>query len=328
MIAAENLVKRFGGLAAVDRLSLAARPGEVLGLLGPNGAGKTTTMRLLSGFLAPDSGRIEITGLDLAGRPLAARAQIGYLPEGAPVWAEMSAEAFLAFFARARALADPAPAIAAAARAAGLTGNGGPPVLRQTAGTLSKGYRRRLALAAALLHDPPVLILDEPTDGLDPNQKRVMRRLLARLARGGEGRPAKTILLSTHSLEEVEAVCTRVLIIGRGVCLANDTPAGLLAGSRYHNAVSATLAADRLDGLCAALAGAAPQLQTETRRSGALARLTVFPGAGFSAPQLARRVQALADQHTISLQALTIEAGRLDDCFRRLTAPRPAGEAD
>ena len=222
MIEISHLTKRYGALTAVDDMSFAVEPGQVLGFLGPNGAGKSTTMKMITGFLAPTSGSIRVNGHDVAAAPLAAKACMGYLPEGAPCYAEMNVQDFLKFIADVR----------------GLTGDqrrqrlddvigrlGLQSVLLQVIETLSKGYKRRVGLAQALLHDPPVLILDEPTDGLDPNQKHEVRTLINDMAKN------KIIVISTHILEEVDAVCNRAMIIANGRILADDTPAKLAARS-------------------------------------------------------------------------------------------------
>jgi len=215
MILIDSLVKRFGAFAAVDGISFAVERGTVLGFLGPNGAGKSTTMKMITGFLPPTAGRVRVCGHDVQAEPLAAKRRIGYLPEGAPTYPDMTPLAFLEFVARVRGLKGRA----AIDRAVERTDLGA--VLHQPIDTLSKGYRRRVGLAQAILHDPDVLILDEPTDGLDPNQKHEVRRLIRAMAAD------KAIILSTHILEEVEAVCTRALIIGRGKVLAEGVPDGL-----------------------------------------------------------------------------------------------------
>ncbi|MDA8049663.1 MAG: ABC transporter ATP-binding protein [Rhodospirillales bacterium] len=215
-----GLTKRFGSFTAVDNVSFSLDKGEVLGFLGPNGAGKTTTMRMLAGFVTPTSGTAAIAGHDVEAEPVAARRALGFLPEGAPTYPEMTVGGFLRFTARIRGYRGTALAsrVAAALALTELEG-----VRLQPVETLSKGFKRRVGLAQALLHDPPVLVLDEPTDGLDPNQKHEVRTLIRRLA------PEKAIVISTHILEEVEAVCTRAIIIAAGRVVADDTPAALAA---------------------------------------------------------------------------------------------------
>lgn len=220
MIKTQNLTKNYHGLLAVDDLSFSVEPGEVLGFLGPNGAGKSTTMRMIAGFIPPTSGAASICGHDVVSDQIAAKRELGYLPEGAPSYGEMSVGGFLDFVADLRSLEG-------AHRRSRLDYVIGrlqlEPVLLQTIETLSKGFKRRVGLAQAIVHDPRVLILDEPTDGLDPVQKHEVRTLIGEIAR------EKTIIISTHILEEVDAVCTRALIIARGKLVADDTPAGLKA---------------------------------------------------------------------------------------------------
>src|SRR6185437_4820677 len=229
MIETERLTRRYGQLTAVDALSIRAEPGQVLGLLGPNGAGKSTAMRMIAGFLAPTSGTARVCGYDVQRAPLAARRALGYLPEGAPSYGEMTVREFLVFIARMRKLT----AEVGHRRFDEVVGwLQLEDVLEAGIDTLSKGLRRRVGLAQAILHDPPVLMLDEPTDGLDPNQKHTVRQLIDAMAR------ERTILISTHLLEEVHALCNRVVIVARGKLLADATPAELEARSRYHGAVS------------------------------------------------------------------------------------------
>ncbi len=222
MIEISHLSRRFGALMAVDDISFSVGPGEVLGFLGPNGAGKTTTMRIIAGFLAPTSGTVRVCGHDVEREPLAARARMGYLPEGAPIYGEMPVRAFLEFIADVRGL-EGARRRERLEDVIGRLGLGD--VLVQVVETLSKGYRRRVGLAQALLHDPEVLILDEPTDGLDPNQKHEVRALINAMAKD------KIIVISTHILEEVEAVCSRAIIIAGGRLLADEAPRALAARS-------------------------------------------------------------------------------------------------
>lgn len=222
MIRIENLTRQFGALTAVDNLSFQVEPGEVLGFLGPNGAGKSTTMKMITGFLQPSSGRVDIFGYDMWRNPLPAKKLIGYLPEGAPSYGEMSVRDFLAFIADVRGLRgeEKRRAIAVAAEKSALS-----EVMAQIIDTLSKGYRRRVGIAQAILHNPRVLILDEPTDGLDPNQKHHVRELIRSLSQ------EKLVIVSTHILEEVTAVCTRAMIIARGKLLVDETPIALAARS-------------------------------------------------------------------------------------------------
>jgi ABC-2 type transport system ATP-binding protein len=218
MIEISHLSKRYGALTAVDDITFNVEPGQVLGFLGPNGAGKSTTMKMITGFLAPTSGTVRVCGHDVEQDPLAAKRVMGYLPEGAPSYGEMTVRSFLNFIADIRGLAGEVRArrqqdvIERLALAS---------VLEQSIDTLSKGFRRRVGLAQAILHDPQVLVLDEPTDGLDPNQKHEVRTLINDMAKD------KIIVISTHILEEVDAVCNRAMIIAKGRVLADDTPKGL-----------------------------------------------------------------------------------------------------
>ena len=222
MIEVEHLSKRFGDRMAVDDLSFSVAPGEVLGFLGPNGAGKSTTMKMITGFLTPDGGSARVMGHDIAASPVAAKQCMGYLPEGAPGYGDMSVAQFLGFIADIRGLSGVQKQTRIDAVVADIHLQD---VLGQKLETLSKGFRRRVGLAQAILHDPQVLILDEPTDGLDPNQKHEVRKLIQGMAQD------KIIIVSTHILEEVEAVCSRAMIIARGKTLADDTPANLAAKS-------------------------------------------------------------------------------------------------
>ncbi len=218
MIRVENLEKQFGRRAAVRGISFEVRPGEVLGFLGPNGAGKSTTMRMITGFLPPTAGRVTVDDLDVVERPVEARRRIGYLPENAPAYGDMTVEDFLDFVAQVRGFdgAERRARVSATIERCLLGA-----VRRQPIETLSKGYRQRTCFAQAILHDPPILIMDEPTEGLDPNQKHVVRDMIRQMGR------EKVIILSTHILEEVEAICTRALIISAGKIVADGTPSDL-----------------------------------------------------------------------------------------------------
>ncbi|MGK0171111.1 MAG: ABC-2 type transport system ATP-binding protein, partial [Gammaproteobacteria bacterium] len=228
MVEIDTLTKRFGTITAVNGISLEVARGEVLGFLGPNGAGKSTTMKMLTGFLSPDGGKVRIGGDDIEANPIAVKRRLGYLPEGAPLYGDMTPAAFLDFIAQTRGLsgADKARRIGEVVERVNIGD-----VMAQPTETLSKGFKRRVGLAQAILHDPEVLILDEPTDGLDPNQKHEVRQLIREMSAD------KVIILSTHILEEVDAVCSRAVIIARGELLADGTPEQLLSQSGVHNAV-------------------------------------------------------------------------------------------
>ncbi len=307
MIEVQNLRKRYGHILAVDGVGFQVSPGEVLGLLGPNGAGKSTTMKMIAGFVAPSEGSARVCGFDVITQPLAVRRALGYLPEGAPCYGEMTTRGFLAFVAAARGLRGPARRVRLDAVIARLTLGS---VLGQTVDTLSKGFRRRVCLAAAIVHDPPALILDEPTDGLDPNQKHEVRGLIREMAR------ERTIVISTHILEEVQAVCTRALIIAHGRLRADATPAELERRSRYFGAVSFA-AADSVTAMTA-LQGvdgvAAVELDTD-------GRVLALPRAG---RRIADTVAARLRAQGVAFDALREEPGRLDEVFRRITTePEP-----
>ena len=307
MIRTEHLTKRYGPLLAVDDVSFQVGPGEVLGFLGPNGAGKTTTMRMLAGFVTATSGSASICGHDVARQPLAAKAALGYLPEGAPSYGEMTVRQFLDFIADLRGL-DGERRRARLGYVIEHLQLGG--VLEQVIDTLSKGFRRRVGLAQAIVHDPPVLILDEPTDGLDPNQKHEVRTLINEMARD------KITVISTHILEEVDAVCTRAIIIARGRIVADDTPAGLAARSRYHNAVTMQLQEpSQLERARAAVAALPAVAAVEV--SDRDARLTALPQAGASILAAVSEASARAG---LTLKELHLESGRLDEVFRTITA--------
>ncbi|WP_376690823.1 ABC transporter ATP-binding protein [Wenzhouxiangella sp. EGI_FJ10409] len=306
MLAAKNLTRRFGNLLAVDDLSFEVEPGTVLGFLGPNGAGKSTTMKMLTGFLTPTSGSAEILGHDIRSDSIAARRLIGYLPEGAPLYGELTVSQLLRFIAEARGYSgaerDRRVGDAAARLELGS-------VMQQTIETLSKGFKRRVGLAQAILHDPPVLVLDEPTDGLDPNQKQQVRHLIREMA------PDKIIVISTHILEEVDALCGRAMIIARGKLLADDTPAGLLTRSRYHNAV--TLHVEDPERAASRLGRLEEAREVEVRN----ARVTVFPsGQG----NLFQAVTRVIEAEGWPVQQLQYEPGRLDEVFRTITREEAA----
>jgi ABC-2 type transport system ATP-binding protein len=304
MIETQQLSKRYGRITAVDAISFRVGPGEVLGFLGPNGAGKSTTMRMLAGFVAPSSGSASVCGHDVVRDSLAARRALGYLPEGAPSYGEMRVQAFLAFVADAHRLVDPAlrrrrfdEVVARLALES---------VLTQRIDTLSKGFRRRVALAAAILHDPPALLLDEPTDGLDPNQKHDVRQLIREMSR------ERTIMISTHILEEVQALCTRAIVIARGQLLADATPAELERRSRYHGAVSlkvgdSVTARSALEGM----QGVA-SIETDSDSD----RLLVLPMAGVD---LLSTIGDRLHARDVAFGEVRVERGRLDDVFRSLT---------
>ena len=306
MIDCQGLTKQYGQLLAVDNLSFRVEPGEVLGFLGPNGAGKTTTMRIVAGFLPATSGRVLVCGYDVESQSIEAKRRIGYLPEGAPGYPEMTPRTFLEFVADARGLSgqERRKRLDDAYEALHLD-----KVLEQSIETLSKGYRRRVGLAQAILHDPEVLLLDEPTDGLDPNQKHEVRQLIGNMAKN------KIVVISTHLLEEVDAVCTRAVVIAHGKILADDTPSGLEARSRFHNAVSLKLVDPSRLAAAQADIQALPEVAA-TELDAKSGRLTAFPVPG-KLPL--RPINRLAEQSGWELDELHLESGRLDEVFRSIT---------
>jgi ABC-2 type transport system ATP-binding protein len=307
MIEISGLTKRFGPITAVAGINLTVGKGEVLGFLGPNGAGKSTTMKMVAGFLAPDGGYARICGHDIETDTLAAQRQLGYLPEGAPAYPDMTPRQFLGFIAQVRGLSGEAArnAIAAAVNKTELD-----PVLEQPIETLSKGFKRRVGVAQAILHDPPVLIMDEPTDGLDPNQKFAVRQLIKAMSRD------KAIVISTHLLEEVEAVCTRAVIIDRGRIVADGTPAELLGRSRHHNAVTVILPAAHADAVAARLKAIPHVADVQQAVSNGDASVTAFAKDG---ALLIEDVSAMAAREHWDVKELYAEAGRLDEVFRAIT---------
>jgi ABC-2 type transport system ATP-binding protein len=301
MIRIENLVKTFGAKRAVDGVSFSVERGEVLGFLGPNGAGKSTTMRMITGFMPPTSGKVSIGGHDVAESPLEAKRLIGYLPENAASYPDMTVLGFLNFTAELRGL-DGAARKKAVGRVVDLCFLES--VLRQSIDTLSKGYKHRTCLAQALIHDPQVLIMDEPTDGLDPNQKHEVRNLIRELGKD------KAIVFSTHILEEVDSACTRAIIIDRGRIVANGTPAELRAMSDLAGAV--TLQAR----------GATEERLSELGRvekvNGAF---RVYPKDKSQAADLAKAVVDMVNLHGWKVEGMYSERGELDEVFRRITLP-------
>jgi ABC-2 type transport system ATP-binding protein len=311
MIKVDNLTKHFGPKVAVNGISFNVERGEVLGFLGPNGAGKSTTMRMVTGFIPPTGGKITVGGFDILEKPIEAKRLIGYLPENAPCYADMTVEGFLSFVAELRGLRGDAKlkAVNRAIEMCFLEN-----VRYQSVDTLSKGYRHRTCFAQSIIHDPEVLILDEPTDGLDPNQKHEVRGLIRRM---GE---KKAIIFSTHILEEVDAVCSRAIIIDRGQIVANGTPQELrqksdLAGAVLvcASGVSAGQLADRV--------GQVPMARKATvvKEDHGKAWVRVYPKSETRNGELARNVMAAANCWQV--EELHTEEGRLDEVFRSITLP-------
>lgn len=313
LIEIDKLSKRFGALTAVDDVSFHVSRGEVLGFLGPNGAGKTTTMRMITGFLQPDQGRISVCGHDVLDDDIAAKAAIGYLPEGAPLYGDMTPLGLLHFVADVRQV----DAGRVNERLDWVISRLGlEPVLEQSIDTLSKGFKRRVGLAQALFHDPEVLILDEPTDGLDPNQKHEVRMLINELARD------KAIIISTHILEEVDAVCGRAVVINHGRIVADGTPGELAARSRFHNAVTLTVRGASVGDLESAFGGLSgvETISVETIDAERV-QCTLFPdGDGTLVTAVSHHLQST----NWTVDRLAVESGRLEDVFRSITMDEPA----
>jgi ABC-2 type transport system ATP-binding protein len=297
----ENLVKAFGPKRAVDGISFNVERGEVLGFLGPNGAGKSTTMRMITGFMPATEGRVTVGGHDVAQSPLQAKRLIGYLPENAASYPDMTVKGFLEFAAELRGL-DRSKRRQAISRVVELCFLHS--VLRQSIDTLSKGYKHRTCLAQALIHDPDVLIMDEPTDGLDPNQKHEVRNLIRELG------AKKAIVFSTHILEEVDAACTRAIIIDRGKIVANGTPEELRSMSKLAGAV--TLSAHGASEEKLASLGRVERLNGAWR---------IYPHDKSKAPELAQAVVDLVAREGWKVDGMYCERGELDEVFRRITLP-------
>jgi len=309
MIAIKNLSKRYGDKLAVDDLTFSVAPGEVLGFLGANGAGKSTTMRMIAGFISPTAGQVSVCGHDIEKAPVEAKSCMGYLPEGAPCYGEMTVSEFLDFVADIRGLRGERRR---ERRNVVIDRLGLAPVIEQVVETLSKGFRRRVGLAQALIHDPQVLILDEPTDGLDPNQKHEVRRLINELSKD------KLVIVSTHILEEVHEVCTRAIIIANGRIVADETPTALEARSRYHHAVSLRFEKDAEFAAAVREISQLPEVsavESDARER----RLTALPK---SKANVLAAVSAIIDQHDWDVPELHLESGRLDEVFRTLTDPK------
>lgn len=307
MIKVENLTKVFGAKRAVNGVSFSVERGEVLGFLGPNGAGKSTTMRMLTGFLAPSSGKVTVGGYDIAEQPIPAKKLLGYLPESAPAYTDMTVYGFLNFAAEIRGLRGDAKktAVNRVVELCFLES-----VLHQNVDTLSKGYRHRTCFAQSIIHDPDILVLDEPTDGLDPNQKQEIRQLIRKM---GE---KKAIIFSTHILEEVDAACTRAIIIDRGAIVANGTPDELRRKSEWAGAVtlrilgqSANLIQEKLNQIRAGK-------KVMTKANGTYVTATVFPRVAGDG-DLTREVIAATNGWQVA--ELRTEEGRLDEVFYNIT---------
>ena len=311
MIVVEKLSKHFGAKVAVNDISFEVNKGEVLGFLGPNGAGKSTTMRMVTGYLPPTAGRITVGGANIVDSPIPAKSRMGYLPENAPLYSELTVQGFLNFIGELRGLsgADRDKAVSRSMDMCHLQA-----VRHQSVDTLSKGFRHRTCFAQALIHDPEVLIMDEPTDGLDPNQKHEVRGLIRRM---GE---EKAIIFSTHILEEVEAACTRAIIISSGEVVANGTPDELKRRAKGAGLVSfqiagvpAATAKTEIEALTS-IGSLKIDLQEENTLRG-----VAIPQAGQSA-RASEEIFKYVSLKNGLVQELSTSEGRLDDMFRELTA--------
>ena len=308
MVEIQKLRKEFGPILAVDDVSFTVGQGEVLGFLGPNGAGKSTTMKMITGFLTPTSGTVRISGFDIQDQPLEAKTRIGYLPEGAPAYLDMTPATFLTFVAEMRGFrgAELRNRVSQTVEKVNLQS-----VLKQQIDTLSKGFKRRVGLAQAILHDPEVLVLDEPTDGLDPNQKHEVRTLIKNMAK------EKAIILSTHILEEVQAVCTRAMIIAKGKVITDGTPGELEERSPNHNTVILAIRGGDAHEIQARLmnVNGVKNVQ-ELGTDGALIQFRLFPDPG---KWIIADVGHCAKEQQWEVDELYVDRGQLDEVFRSLT---------
>jgi ABC-2 type transport system ATP-binding protein len=304
MIEVSHLTKYYGDAAAVEDLTFKLVPGEILGFLGPNGAGKSTTMKMLTGFLRPSSGEVKIWGSDVWKDSLTAQRHIGYLPEGAPAYEEMTPLGFLEFIAEARGLTgvERANRMEETINVMSLQD-----VLGQRIETLSKGFKRRVGLAQAILHDPDVLILDEPTDGLDPNQKHQVRKMIKGLSRD------KIVIVSTHILEEVTAVCNRAMVLAKGKIVSDGTPRSLMEMSPFHGAVTLKSSSASLTEIAEAVGSIMGVDETVIIEGG----VTIVPREADTT--LFTKVLELSQTKGWKVDSLYVESGRLDDVFRSLT---------
>lgn len=310
MIVAKNLIKDFGKRRAVDNVSFEVKKGTVLGFLGPNGAGKTTTLRMIAGFFAPTSGSVTVKGIDVASDPVAAQKNMGYMPETTPLYGDMNVYSFLRFIAEIRGFsgADRNKRVDYALDRCFLQS-----VKNQTIDTLSKGYRQRTCLAQALLHDPDILLLDEPTEGLDPNQKQVVRNMIQDMA------AEHVVMISTHVLEEVEAICTRAIIINNGRIVVDDTPDKLKKRSAQYNVVTFKAEGKKIIPVLENM----PTIKTvDTLEDGSI---VAFPNIGES---IVTDIFDAAQKHKWKITDIKVNDGQLDDVFRQMTIAEDINKKD
>jgi ABC-2 type transport system ATP-binding protein len=308
MIEVRGLSKQFGSLTAVEEVSFSVKRGEVLGFLGPNGAGKSTTMKMITGFLAPSAGTVSVCSHDVLTDPLLVKKSIGYLPEGAPAYSDMTPHSFLHFIAEIRGFRgdEKDQRVDSAIKKVHLES-----VLFKPIDTLSKGFKRRVGLAQAILHDPQVLVMDEPTDGLDPNQKYEVRMLIKEMSKD------KAIIVSTHILEEVQAVCTRAIIIAQGKLLFDGTPVELEEKSRFHNAVTLSVVTDSAQDIENQLKTMPGVKNVEMRsQDGGMANFVVFPT---EKKPIIKELGHLLREKNWEIDELSVETGHLDEVFREIT---------
>ena len=313
MIEVVEISRNFGRFQAVSNVSFQVQKSEVLGFLGPNGAGKSTTMKMLTGYLQPSSGDALICGHSVTKQSLKARAKIGYLPESAPSYGEMQVEEFLRFAGKVRGLTGEKlnSQIEKVLEDTSLQ-----TVRKQLIETLSKGYRQRTCLAQSLLHDPPVLLLDEPTDGLDPNQKFEVRKLISQL------KEDRTILVSTHILEEVEAICTRAIILSEGKIVGDGTPEELLSKSVYHNAINLKISVKPNQNVQQILQRIPSVEKVEIQ--GSNHKTLFFVILAKQGKLILEEVKECLDQNNVKIVEMYVEKGRLDDVFRQMTVVEAA----
>ena len=314
MIKVENITKKFGLLTAVDNISFEVNEGEILGFLGPNGAGKSTTMRMITGFFPPTEGEITVSEYDVQNEPQKIKSLIGYLPEHSPVYKDMTPYSFLKFAASARGIIHRKALKTALERTVELCGLDN--VLFQSIDTLSKGYLQRVCLAQAIIHNPPILILDEPTDGLDPNQKHQTRELIKKMGKN------KTIILSTHILEEIDACCTRAMIISKGRLVADSTPAELMARSGTANTLILEISEFESVDMIKEHLKTLPHLSktsviTEAKHK---IRFRLYPDKASNITLLTAKITKLIQKKNWVINDITIDKGNLGEVFRKITS--------
>jgi ABC-2 type transport system ATP-binding protein len=307
-IEVKNIIKKFGDYKAVNKISFKINKGEILGFLGPNGAGKTTTMRMITGYLAADNGSISVFGHDISKNPIIAKEYIGYLPEGAPLYPELSPRMFLEFVGNSRGIRKDSlkNRINYVIKKLHLEN-----VIDQAIDTLSKGFKRRVGLALSIIHDPEILILDEPTDGLDPVQKHEVRQLIKEMAKD------KIIIISTHILEEVEAICSRAIIIAKGKIITDSKPDELFKKHKYHNAVSLELKESNPDEIVKEISKLKDVKDIEVSKSKKSSSLTIIPK---NSKEIISEISKLVFDKKWQITSLSLKTGKLDEVFREIVS--------